>query len=224
MSCWLIRKEKELLLNEYTFSQRNFNVLQDNKNKELAFLRNEVKSLKNRLETKTSEDCLLRDEFNRNTTNLSKARKENLELKTRITELEEQNTKNETELDFLKKLEKSLKSSSKQEIESLLKENEGFREKERTLLVEKNKLEIELQNMKVENEKLWMKGCGKGCGEFVSEDFNKRESDTRHSQVMPVRDISFSRGEEERNKGLEKLGELDKIIQDFKQRRLKTFK
>lgn len=216
-----------MLIEELKGERSIYKSQQEMKNKELVSLKNEVKELRSNWMTKRTEDELLRDEFERNGKNIDRLRKDNIELKTVIKEMEELNRKNENELDYYKRIEQSLKSSKKIELNTLFKENEGLRERERQLLIEKNQLEIVIQNMKVDNEKLVLeKGYRKDIlGEELFENSKSRTSYYKGSTYVPIKEGSPVKDSlnNTNSNGLDKLGELDKIIQDFKNRRLNTF-
>lgn len=104
-----------------------------------------------------------------------------------------------------------------------------MRENERQLLKLKNSLEIEIQNLKVENERLSF-----SCSKKKETKHTKKTSDfyeelkvhdDSFEVAKPVRDYSsFVQSSTGQKKGIEKLNELDELIKNFKQRKLTTNK
>ena len=91
----------------------------------------------------------------------------------------------------------------------------------------KNSLEIEIQNLKVENERLTFNQSKikenklKNKNESFTEDF--KINDDSIGRVKPVRDFSsLKQPSNIQQKGMEKLNELDELIRNFKYRKLNT--
>ena len=130
---------------------------------------------------------------------------------------------------MLKHLEQSTTASSKFELESLIKENSALRENERQLLKLKNSLEIEIQNLKVENERLSFNQSEKKEKDHKKKSLSLVEeiknNDDSVGQVKPIKEFdSYKQANITQQKGMDKLSELDELIRSFKYRRLNTNK
>ena len=159
----------------------------------------------------------------------NKLREENSRLKNALKDQEEVNRAISNELDLVKQCEKSSKNAVKIELEGLARENAAIRENERQLLKLKNSLEIELQNLKVQNERLSFQSSKvkepKSFMKNLTYLEEPKPADDSMEFAKPVRDMDYLKQSlAVQPKGIEKLNELDELIKSFKHRRLNTNK